>query len=294
MTTLAVLSDIHGNLPALEAVMNDLAKTHVDHIVVAGDVINWGPFSAECADIVAREGWQAIRGNNEYYLLDYDTPRAPAGWSDERQWPLLPWLREQLQGSRHHRIAAWPDYISLRFPDGPPIRMVHGSCRNPWEGIFAMDDESINVQRLAGVEESFIIAGHTHLAMDVQIDRWRVFNPGTVGVPLDGTFKACYMLLHAADDGWQPEFRHVSFDHSPLFKEFERQSFASRCGVMGQMVMDEFRTARVVVVPFLSWRNAECAGAPITPELYEAFKRADMQHYAPLAYRASFQNNHHG
>ena len=138
---LAILSDIHGNLPALQAVMRDLAKVHVDQVVVAGDVINWGPFSAECFDIVAREGWPVIRGNNEFYLLDYNTPRAPAAWQDETQWPLLPWLRKQLQGRRHHCIAAWPDSISLRFADGPPIRLVHGSCRSPWESIFAMDDE---------------------------------------------------------------------------------------------------------------------------------------------------------
>jgi predicted phosphodiesterase len=286
MTTLAVLSDIHGNLPALEAVMNDLAGTHVDQVVVAGDVINWGPFSAACVDIVAREGWPVIRGNNEYYLLDYNTPRAPAGWRDERQWPLLPWLHEQLRGSRQQRIAAWPDYISLRFPDGPPIRMVHGSCRSPWEGIYALDEEMVNLTKLGGTEESYIIAGHTHLAMDMQVNRWRVFNPGTVGVPLDGTFCAQYMLLRTTGDGWLPEFRRVSFDHAPLFDEFERQAFTSRCGVMGQMVLDEFCTARLVVMPFLTWRNAECTDAPITPELYDAYKRTDTQQYAPPAYRS--------
>jgi predicted phosphodiesterase len=291
MTTLAVLSDIHGNLPALEAVMNDLAKTHVDQIVVAGDVINWGPFSAECFDIVARERWPVIRGNNEYYLLDYDTPRAPDAWRDKTQWPLLPWLREQLQGRRLNAIAAWPDFISMRFPDGPPIRVVHGTCRSAWESLFANDIESVNLPKLANVDEPFVIAGHTHIAMDIQVDRWRVFNPGTVGVPMDGTFSAQYMLLRNTGDGWKPEFRRVAYDRSSLFEAFEQQAFASRCGVMGQMVLDEFHTARVVVVPFLSWRNAECAGELITPELYEAFKRTDTQQHAPPAYRAQSQIN---
>lgn len=285
MTILAVLSDIHGNLPALQAVMRDLAKVHVDQIVVAGDVINWGPFSAECFDIVAREGWPVIRGNNEFYLLDYNTPRAPAAWQDETQWPLLPWLRKQLQGRRHHCIAAWPDSISLRFADGPPIRMVHGSCRSPWESIFAMDDEASIVPKLAGAEEKFIIAGHTHLAMDIQVNQWRVFNPGTVGVPLDGTPDAQYMLLRSAGDGWQPEFKCVAYDPSALFEEFDRQSFASHCGVIGQMVVDEFRASDLVVLPFLNWRKAECAEAPITRDLYETFKRVDARQYAPAAYR---------
>lgn len=285
MTTLAILSDIHGNLPALEAVMRDLAKVHVDQVVVAGDVINWGPFSAECVDIVAREGWAVIRGNNEFYLLDYDTPRAPEAWHDQTQWPLLPWLREHLQGSRHHRIAAWPDYISLRFPDAPPIRVVHGSCRSAWESLFAIDDETINAPKLAGVEERFIIAGHTHLAMDIRVAHWRVFNPGTVGAPLDGIAGAQYMLLHTAGDHWHPEFKRVAYDPAPLFAEFERQSFASRCGTIGQMVMEEFRASDLVVLPFLNWRKVECADAPITPALYEAFKRVDARQYAPPAYR---------
>ena len=82
LTTLAVLSDLHGNLPALEAVLADLAQFQVDQAIVAGDVINWGPFSAQVMERVTAGGWAVIRGNNEFYLLDYDTPRAPAAWSN--------------------------------------------------------------------------------------------------------------------------------------------------------------------------------------------------------------------
>src|ERR1700720_3129900 len=98
MTRLAILADIHGNLPALEAVIADLARFAVDQVVVAGDVINWGPFSAQVTARIVEAGWAVIRGNNEFYLLDYQTPRAPAAWNDREQWPLLPWLRQQLAG----------------------------------------------------------------------------------------------------------------------------------------------------------------------------------------------------
>ena len=75
MTKLALLSDIHGNLPALEAVMTDLRNFEIDQVIVAGDVINFGPFSRQTAEIVIEMGWPVIRGNNEYFLLDYNTPR---------------------------------------------------------------------------------------------------------------------------------------------------------------------------------------------------------------------------
>jgi protein phosphatase len=77
MTKLAVLSDIHGNLPALDAVISDLKNFDLDQVIVPGDVISFGPFSRQAAEIVIKNGWSAIRGNNEYFLLDYKTPRSP-------------------------------------------------------------------------------------------------------------------------------------------------------------------------------------------------------------------------
>ena len=75
MTRLAVLADIHGNLPALQAVIDDMAQFAVDQVVVAGDSINWGPFSREVLEVIRERRWPVIRGNNELYLLDYDTER---------------------------------------------------------------------------------------------------------------------------------------------------------------------------------------------------------------------------
>lgn len=112
MTRLAVLSDIHGNLPALEAVIADLAGRDVDQVVVAGDVINWGPFSAEVLARVTSAGWPVVRGNHEFYLLDYGTPRASPAWDDRQRFSLLPWLCRQLRGPWQARIAGWPDTLS--------------------------------------------------------------------------------------------------------------------------------------------------------------------------------------
>jgi predicted phosphodiesterase len=285
MTTLAILSDIHGNLPALEAVLHDMAQFEIDHIVVAGDVINWGPFSAQCVDFVARHGWSVIRGNNEFYLLDHDTDREPEAWKDRAQWPLLPWLRAQLAGRRHHQIASWPDALSLRFPDGPPIRVVHGSGRSAWESLFASESDTRNAELLANVEESYVIAGHTHLAMDHCVGRWQVFNPGSVGVPLDGAIEARYMLLRATGDGWTPAFRRVPIDPRPLIAEFERTRFVEQCGVIGRLVVEEFRTARMQVLPFLLWRDAQRPGTRLSAELLSDFTVAERWAHTPRPYR---------
>jgi predicted phosphodiesterase len=291
MTRLAFLADIHGNLPALAAVMADLAQFQVDQVVVAGDVINWGPFSAQVTARIVEAGWAVVRGNNEFYLLDYQTPRAPAAWNDREQWPLLPWLRQQLAGRWTTAIATWPDSLSLRFPDAPAARVVHGTPRGNNEPIYALSPELEVAEMLAGVEEPTVIAAHTHLPLDRRVhgrpdgSSWRVLNPGSVGAPLDGRFVSSYLLLESRAESWVPTWREVPLDPEPVFREFERQDFAAACGVIGHFVMAEFRHARLELLPFLSWRQANCPDRPLRPELLADYARVDPIEYVLEAYR---------
>ena len=286
MTRLAILADIHGNLQALDAVRRDLDRERIDRVIVAGDSINWGPSSAEVLDIIEREGWAVIRGNNEYYLLDYDTPRAPAAWTPE-DFRVLPWLREQVSGERHSIVATWPDTLSLRFPDAPAIRVVHGSPRSHWEPIHRDTSPEVLATMLAGVDESYVLAGHTHLTMDRSVDGWRIFNPGSAGLPLDGIFDAQYMLLDGDESGWRPSWRRIVYDRTPLFDAFERARLAERCGPIGQLMIEEFRTNRIHVHAFVVWRNQHHPGQPFTGELLQAFKQADRWEYTESAYHVN-------
>ena len=272
MTKVAVLADIHGNLPALECVLADLAQFPVDQVVVAGDVINWGPFSAAVAARVLAEGWAVIRGNNEFYLLDHDTPRAPAPWRDPVAFPLLPWLTRQLAGPLHCRIACWPDTISLRPPDAPPLRVVHGSPRSPWEPIFPEATDAELAVLLDGVAETTIIAAHTHIPLDRRVGPWHLLNPGSVGVPILGEQVASYLLLDGDADGWRATFRRVPFDPTPIYAEFARQGFVAECGIIGELVVEEFRTSDLQIVPFHRWRAATCPDAPFDAALLAAFR----------------------
>ncbi len=284
MTRLAILADIHGNLPALEAVLADLATFPVDGVVVAGDLINWGPFSAAVVERALAERWTVIRGNNEFYLLDYLTPQAPAAWADPAHYPMLPWLRQQLAGRLHSQIAAWPDTLSIRLPDAPPLRIVHGSPRSNAEGIFPGIGETKLAPLLAGVPEETIVAAHTHLPLDCQVGRRHLFNPGSVGVPLQGELVASYLLLDGDADGWRGTFRRVPFSNAALYAEFARQDFVATCGIIGELVLAEFQTARLQVYPFLGWRQAICPEAPFDRETLARYWQSDPTPYLPPAY----------
>jgi predicted phosphodiesterase len=281
MTRLAVLADIHGNLPALRAVMADMARFAVDQVIVAGDVVNWGPFSAQVMAVVAAEGWAVVRGNNEFYLLDYNTPRQPPAW---KHYNLLPWLHGQLAGRWHTMIAAWPDEISLRYPDAPPVRVFHGSPGDPWHSLHPLLTDDEIAARLAGVEETTVIGGHSHIATSRHVGRWHVLNPGSVGVPLDGHFSASYLLLAGDARGWQPIFRRLPFNYAPLYAEFERQRFVDDYGVIARLVVREFETARLQVHPFNLWKQAHYDGQPPTAAMLHEFEQADPWPYTPPVY----------
>ena len=284
MTRLAILADIHGNLPTLEAILADLAAFPVDGVVVAGDLINWGPCSAAVVERAVAEGWAVIRGNNEFYLLDYDTPRAPAAWADPTQYTLLPWLRRQLAGPLHARIAAWPDTLSLRPPDAPPLRILHGSARDTNVGIFPEATEAELATLLDGVQEETVVTAHTHLSLDRRIGRWHLLNPGSVGVPLRGELVGSYLLLDGDRRGWRGTFRRVPLDNTALFAAFADSGFVEECGIIGELVSDEFRTARLQVLPFLNWRRAICPIAPFDAATLARFRATDPRPYTPPAY----------
>jgi predicted phosphodiesterase len=284
MTRLAVLSDIHANLHALEAVIQDMQPFEVDHVIVAGDLINWGPFSVEVLERITTLGWGLIRGNHEYYLLDHNTSRAPEEW---KYFDTPPWLNSQLRGRWKNTIAAWPETLSLRYPDAPLIRVVHGSPRNIREGIYNLTPDDEIETMLAGVEESFVIVGHTHLRLNRQVGRWRLFNPGAVGVPLDGQGGANYLILDGDEDGWQPTFRRVPYDLAPVLAAFEERKIVEHLGSLGRMLIHEYQTSRPQLYAFNEWSRLCFPDEPRAIALAERFIHdvKDIDPYLPPAYQ---------
>ena len=289
MTRLAILSDIHGNLPALEAVLSDLKQFKVDHIIVAGDVINFGPFSNQVARIVIENRWPVIRGNNEYFLLDYDTPRAPDEWRDPIQFAPTHWTVQRFDPQLKSVISTWPDTLNLRFDDAPPLQVFHGTPASSWDSIYwNMTDEEI-VKLLLGIESNFVICGHTHLPMDRQVKRWRIFNPGSVGVPLDGILSASYMLLESDKQGWHPTFRRVPFDYNAVFNEFEESGYNQECGPIGRLILEIHKSGRPMF-GFMKWRQQSKPDAPINDELLDEYlATCPWWEYARPAYHLNME-----
>jgi predicted phosphodiesterase len=292
MTRLAILSDIHGNLPALEAIIADIAAFKVDHVVVSGDLINVGPFSVQVLERIAALNWAVIRGNHEFYLLDYGTPREPA---IRRDYALPRWIRQIMPDAWYAYIAALPDSLTLFYPDATPIEVAHGIPGDHWKGIHPTTSEDRAARLLAHARELTVVLGHTHLPMTRHVRAngklRHVLNPGSAGIPLDGKVgMASYMLLESTRDDWKPTFRRVRFNVNTVLAEFERIGFVEACGPTARLLVEEFRTANVRLVPFINWRRENYPDTPETMTMVGEFLHLpenEYWKYIPEYFRSS-------
>lgn len=123
----AVLSDIHGNLPALEAVLENATLCKPDGILAAGDHINAGPFPRETLALLREAGCQMIRGNGDDYIVAFDRNHMPPEMKASLQWGAIRWAHTALLPEEIAFLADMPPHVVVRFDGILPIRMVHGS-----------------------------------------------------------------------------------------------------------------------------------------------------------------------
>jgi putative phosphoesterase len=197
---IAVLSDIHGNLPALEAVLADLPE--VDLVVVGGDVAA-GPLPAETLDRLARARARYVMGNADRLLVDAFDRGADPGALEDPIERLDAWCAQRLTREHRDRLAAYEPTVSL---DG--VLFCHGSPRSDEEIITAITPEARLAPMFEGVAEGTVVCGHTHHQFDRAVLGKRLVNAGSVGMPYEDEAAAYWLLL---DDG-APQLRRAGYD----------------------------------------------------------------------------------
>jgi predicted phosphodiesterase len=175
----AVLADVHGNLPALEAVLADVDRFGVDRIVLLGDLAG-GPMPAETLNRLAELGERAIwvHGNGERELVDAFDGATPAGAAAETVARCVPLL------AKRHRdlMAGLPMTVSLDVEGLGPTLFCHATPRRDDEFVLVDSPPERWAAALDGVREQLVVCGHTHMPFDRLVGGRRVVNPGSVGM----------------------------------------------------------------------------------------------------------------
>lgn len=242
---LAIISDIHGNLFALEAVIKDLESVgEVDLIWCLGDLAAWGTRPQECVARVRElqekygdKKFKVIGGNTDRYIVAGQRPVIPPAKSEESMQKrqvtfkmrddILNWALEKL---------TWEDYEFMAKSLGRELRTRADGYGDVigYHGI-PDDDDSIALRPDAPEEEALdalldragrlAIGGHTHLVMDKQLGNWRVINPGSIGLSMTDPNFAEWALISFEGDEATIDFRKVPCDFQQMIDEMERVGY---------------------------------------------------------------------
>lgn len=259
---IAFLADIHGNLPALEAVVADLADQSPDAVYLVGDQINRCPWNNQVMDLLVDRGWPAIYGNHDWVVGCINTPDLPVTFQNRQRFPSLWWTHEMLRPDHLVRVRSLPAEMRLAFDGAAPIRMLHGVPGNPFVGLLPFTIEEKLADLIDGIAERIIVAGHTHRPMDRCIGdkrghHWRIFNGGSVGLPYNGDPRAQYLLLDWTQAGWQPTFRAIDYDHASIPAAFESSGMIVAAGASAELHLRTVMTGQPWSSDFGHWMGRQ-------------------------------------
>jgi predicted phosphodiesterase len=246
---LAVLADVHGNLQALEAVLDHAQKQNVDQIVIAGDLINYLADSRACWDLVQSLQLPMVRGNHERYVFHYDTPFAHPDWVKE-QFMGLKWVVKQFSNAEREMMSALPLAICLEN-----LLIVHASFRDDYDTISPETPVSELEKMFAGSSEQFIIRGHNHRSFSVKFAGRIIESLGSVGLPLDGTPEAKYAVAEKQGNYWHFLRHQVAYDKEKAVERLRESGYLEAYGPIGKIALRELQTSRDYIVRF--WNEHE-------------------------------------
>lgn len=241
---IAVISDIHGNMEALGAVIADIDAENVDKILVCGDLAMGGPEPAEVIDFLIgfarrKEVFFVLGNTDEMILKANDKEGASYLPGDETMKAALGFTQKALSTEQITFLAGMPESQIVKIGE-LGILMVHGSPRSISENVLPDLSEDIVKQMIQGHDEDIIFCGHTHLPVVYEIGRQAVVNTGSVGRPFTEKPYASYVILDILDiSGKYYGIRHklVKYDNQVTADKLMKLGFDG-CDKLAKVIVN--------------------------------------------------------
>jgi putative phosphoesterase len=210
----AIVTDIHANLPALEAALTRIKELGIEQIYCGGDLVGYGPHANEVCALLAERRMPTIHGNYDY-AIGRDLDDCGCAYRDRHKREIgqlsVDWTLAHTNAASKAFLRALP--FDLRFAfGGKRIRLVHGSPRKVNEYLFE-DKPARTFERIAALADCDILAfGHTHKPWVREYGGVLFLNCGSVGKPKDGDPRGSFAVLHTADDGVRVRIERVEYE----------------------------------------------------------------------------------
>ncbi len=250
---IAILADVHGNLPALEAVIADIERLGVDRVIVNGDSVNRGPQSVEVARLLADCSFEATLGNHDDLMVMMHDRNPDLGDTlDDPFWAATRVTAEGLAtGGYLAAVKELPMTVRIGEPDAASLLISHGSPRHYREGY----GPSLTPEMISEIVEDYpadvLVGSHTHRPHLQRWARYTVMNTGSVGAPFNGDPRAQYLVLTLQGGVWSAEFRRVPYDLESAVAAYATTGLLDAGGLSAHIFRDELVHARSYMVPFL-------------------------------------------
>jgi putative phosphoesterase len=218
MTRIAVLSDIHGNLPALEAVLAEIRAERPDAVLVAGDLVLNGPDPSAVVDALRAlegDGAAIVSGNTDIAVADFDYGAAFPQYQDgvpEGIRLAAEWAHDALGDEQLDWLRRLPAERRMRADDDSLVLVVHASPGSQTRGFDQALDANVIFERAAATDARVICVGHTHVP-EVRDLGWKVIvNDGSAGYVFDGEPTASWASVTIVDGEVHADIRRTAFD----------------------------------------------------------------------------------
>lgn len=234
---IAALYDIHGNLPALNAVLNELEEVKPDLIVVGGDIVS-GPMPKQTMErlFALADPVRCIRGNGDReVVMAFDGQPLPAALSEKGRQKTQ-WVAQQLTPSQRDFLCELPATATLHVEGLGDVLFCHATPYSDEEIFTPITPQERIVTIFAGIQEKMVVCGHTHMQFERQAGSLHIVNAGSIGMPFADQPGAYWLLISPA--GY--EFRRTAYDLETAAKEIRAS---------GDPQGDEFAEGNVLKVP---------------------------------------------
>ncbi len=250
---IAVLADVHGNLPALEAVLDDIERQDVDRIIVNGDSVNRGAQSVEVSRLLAQLPHEATLGNHDdLMVMVHERHKDLSDSLDDPFWAGNVVTSNLLADAGFlGGIRELPMTLRIEEPGAPSMLVSHGSPRHYREGYGPSLTPEVISEIVEDYPADFLVGSHTHRPHLQRWARYTVLNTGSVGAPFNGDPRAQYLILSLRGGTWLADFRRVPYDLSEAVAAYDASGLLDRGGLSTHIFRAELAHARSYIVPFL-------------------------------------------
>jgi len=258
---IAIIADIHGVLPPLQAVLQEIKHEPPDEIIVAGDFLG-GPHPLKTLSLLQESGCRFILGNGEMNMLKMYHDDAPEVWWTHRQFELGRWIYQKLTKDVFYFLETLTEHRVIQPQGCAPFRVVHGS---PWDInqlIFPDKNPEVLAKALGMIPEDLLIFAHNHLPSVMKIDRKWAVNPGSVSNNLNGDPRASYATLTWDGSNWQSQINFVSYDPQNVIDAFHESGFLEAARPLARAFLESILTGENTAVNFIhhAFNQANRAG----------------------------------